>query len=80
MSEPLSPERDREGIVSCRARVADTRAHVALLDEVVSRLDPSPRYALSVHQARALLDQALGKLDAANSEVASVLSADHTAD
>ncbi len=63
MLEPESVDRDRSALVDCRARVADTHARLALLDEVVSRAQPPAPYALGVHRARALLEAALADLD-----------------
>ena len=65
MAEETSTARDYAAIVQCRARVADTHARVALLDEVVSRGEPALAYADCVHRARLHLEGALARLDAA---------------
>jgi len=52
-------------VVDCRARVADTWAHLAGLDEVVSRIVPQRPYAESVHAARVHLEAARTELDLA---------------
>jgi len=73
VTEPLSAERDRAGILQCRACVADAHAHVALIDEIVSRAELPLPYAGAVHQARLGLEGALGKLDEAVAEVIAVV-------
>ena len=52
----------RGALLEVRARVADTRARLALLDEVVSRDEPPAPYAPGVHSARSHLDAALADL------------------
>ena len=63
MPEPISPERDLASLLQCRARVADTGARLALLDEVVMRAEPRLPYGPAVHQARKHLEAALADLD-----------------
>jgi hypothetical protein len=65
LPESGSIDRDRSALVDCRARVADTRARLALLDEVVSRTEPPAPYAQGLHNARAHLEAALADLDEA---------------
>lgn len=65
MPEPTSLDRDRLALVACRARVADTHARLALLDEVVSRAEPPAPYAPGVDSARAHLQATLADLDEA---------------
>lgn len=65
MPEPMSVERDRSVLLQCRARVADTHAHVALLDGVVSRADSPGAHAPGIRGARTHLEAALADLDAA---------------
>ena len=75
VTEPLAAERDRAGILQCRARVADAHAHVALIDEIVSRAEQPLVYAGAVHEARLRLEGALGKLDDAVADVIAVVQA-----
>lgn len=65
MAEAASTALDYAAIVEYRARVADAHARVALLDEVVSRGEPTPEYADCIHGARLHLEGALAELDGA---------------
>lgn len=69
MAEPKSVEGDRVSLLQCRARVADTHARVALLDEVLVRTEPPLAYASIVHNARVHLEAALADLDAARTSL-----------
>jgi len=65
MDEVISVAQDGVKLVECRARVADTHAHVALLDGVVMLVAPPRSYAANIHSARLHLEAALSDLDSA---------------
>lgn len=71
MPEEVSAQRDEAALIDCRARVADTRAHVALLDSVVSAGDHPPPYAPGIRTALTHLQAALTHLDEARLVLAS---------